>query len=85
MQLPTIHLNGDRPETLLTQYRNAYEKLGDALKALQEVETNGRNFYPQGNDAVTTAREEHNARYLAVHAVQKDMLELAQHCVQFVK
>lgn len=82
---PTIHLNGDRAETLVDQYLDVRTKLGEALDALYQSGPNGRNFYVQGDEAFTTARKEHDARTEAVRGVIADIDALLEHCAEFVK
>lgn len=44
---PIIHLNGDRPETLLTAVMTAYQALRRAQEALTACAPNARNYYPE--------------------------------------
>ncbi len=85
MTLPTVHTNGDKAEVLREQYLNAYNALNEALTALRAVETHGRNFYPQGPEAMQDARNEHEARHHALKAIRNDMQKLAEHCNSFCK
>jgi hypothetical protein len=73
MRHPTIHLNGTGRATLSREYGEVVEKLRAALTALDELTVNGRDYYPQGPDAVQQAIEEHRARYRQVQAVYDDM------------
>jgi hypothetical protein len=58
LTLPLIHLNGSGREPLFTDYLNAWEKLRDAVTALEKVEFNARDYYPLGMDAFDKARNE---------------------------
>jgi len=58
MILPTIHLNGTGKNALEHDYRNARAKVMDALRAFEAIEFNGRDYYPQGQEAFTLARRE---------------------------
>lgn len=58
MILPTIHLNGTGKNALESDYRNARARVMDALRAFDAIEFNARDYYPQGPEAFTAAREE---------------------------
>jgi len=59
--IPTIHLNGDSAETLMREYRAAYEAIDKAIDALAATTCNGRNYYTQGGSAFYRARDERQA------------------------
>jgi hypothetical protein len=61
VRTPTIHLNGDRQESLLEESVNALGALRDARAALCNITVNGRNFYPQGPDATNQALKDFRA------------------------
>jgi hypothetical protein len=73
MMVPTIHLNGDSRETLIGQCQKANEALWDAINALNEMAPNGRNYYPQGTDALGKAVAEHRARMNSLYTVKKEI------------
>lgn len=73
MMIPTIHMNGDRLETLVQGYRDALEALGLAIEKVLETAPNGRNFYPQGDDAIHRAIEEHHERVHKLAEVRSDI------------
>jgi len=77
MMTPTIHLNGTPKERLLEQIENAYGKLGEAIKALANAAPNGRDYYPQGSDAIYRAQDEHSARMKKLLEVRKELEDLA--------
>ena len=66
MILPTIHLNGTSREELREQVRCAHEAANDLRQALMEMTPNGRDYYPQGKDAIHVAVLEHTARIVRV-------------------
>lgn len=76
LAIPTIHPNGTPHERLVEQLSNAVHALDDALKAIAEAEPNGRDFYPQGPDAIGHALEQHRQRLRAVHQVRNDYYKL---------
>jgi hypothetical protein len=82
MTKPTIHLNGTHPKDLLAGYRDAYRACNEAVKALAEATPNGRDYYPQGGDAMTNALSEHAARMKSISLVADEMLALAEHVME---
>lgn len=73
MMIPTIHSNGDTQETLYRQCSDALEAVRMAMATHREMYPNGRNYYPQGADALPNAIKEH----LHQHGRLEDvMLEL---------
>jgi hypothetical protein len=85
MKLPTIHSNGTSAKTLAENYQSAATKLAAALTALEGVELNGRDYYPQGDGAFSKASEEHLMRCKDLQALIDEMQEIADHCWSFVK
>jgi len=76
---PTIHNNGTSRQALFDQVLNAGYKIYDALKALEAACPNGRDYYPQGADAINKAMAEHTVRHHKLKEVWDDMQELATH------
>lgn len=76
---PTIHLNGTSRERLAEGYAEAAGKLRAAIAALREAHPNGRDYYPQGPDAITVAQCDHEDRIARVHPVLAEIQELAEH------
>jgi len=58
MKTPTIHTNGTGRADLLAKAEAASRAVCDAIDALIELAPNGRDFYPQGPDAIKTATAE---------------------------
>ena len=56
--IPTIHLNGTGAKTLWAEYHDAYKAIDQAINALVDATCNGRDYYPQGEQAFYDAREE---------------------------
>lgn len=79
MTLPTVHLNGTHPDELLNGFVEAYRALGEAGDALAKAGPNGRDYYPQGHEAVTAAMEEHRVRLFTLQHIREEMLTLAEH------
>jgi len=64
--IPTIHLNGTGATTLRDEYAAAYDALKKARKAFASTTCNGRDFYPQGDDAYYKARDERAEAFAAL-------------------
>lgn len=77
MIYPTIHINGDRKETLLEEHCNAL----DAIRAAQESlpRPNGRNYYPQGPQAISEAIDQTARWYAALEQVRQEIEAIAIH------
>ena len=80
MTKPTIHLNGTGAEDLLEGYRTAMEGVSNAQNAMRAAWPNGRDYYPQGPDAINVAIREHAVRLLKLEEIHADLTELAVHC-----
>jgi pantothenate synthetase len=59
---PTIHLNGTSIEALLEQNRQVSRALRATLEAMSEAAPHGRDYYPQGSEALGQALAEHKSR-----------------------
>lgn len=84
MMLPTIHLNGTSPEELRDQLSRA-ERAADALReALMGMAPHGRDYYPQGDDAVYVAVIEHGERLAKLNLIMLDIEALIEHVIEHV-
>ena len=79
MIFPTIHLNGTSKQALLDQVLDAAHAVQDAIKALENATPNGRDYYPQGADAIKLAIAEHTARVTKLKEVFGELAKLAIH------
>lgn len=77
--LPTIHLNGTSARSLLEDCSDASHHVREALSALARFTPNGRDYYPQGDDAYTLARREHDSRMDRLREVLKELEEIGEH------
>lgn len=75
MMVPTIHLNGTSAERLLEALEAAYIAVGEAQQKLAEAAPNGRDYYPQGADALYKAQDEHFARMQRLEDVKRELQE----------
>ena len=78
LTLPTLHMNGTGFDMLFSGYDQAEDKLNELTDAFGNIEFNARDYYVQGPDAYTKAREERQAiyaklkdikHYLAAHLI----------------
>jgi hypothetical protein len=76
--IPTVHLNGTAQEDLVEQLCNAGNELSKAIDAMRLAAPNGRDYYPQGPDALAKAVAEHKHRMERVDAVRQEVNLLAE-------
>lgn len=76
--LPSIHLNGTGRNTLLKEYKEAYDKLVDFKEAFRSITFNGRDYYVQGNTAFSKARTD---RDIMEHKIGSLMQYLKAHLI----
>lgn len=76
--IPTVHLNGTSRAELLRQLTTAAEAARTLIEALNEAMPNGRDYYPQGDDAIQQARREHAVRIDAVRNIKIDLMAIAE-------
>ena len=76
MMKPTIHLNGTSSDELSRQLEKVYVACSELIDALSNARPHGRDYYPQGDDAIGKASAEHEARIAAVTKIREDALEI---------
>lgn len=79
MMKPTLHLNGTSREELQRQLDAASDACREAMQALMAAAPNGRDYYPQGYDALGEAFREHTARLQKLADVRNDIEVLREH------
>ena len=77
MTTPTIHLNGTPRERLIETLCDAGAAVNAAIEAVQQTAPIGRDYYPQGNAALTHATGEHVKRLVKLKEVYQELEELA--------
>ena len=82
MQMPTIHLNGTHPKDLYEANCEARDAIREAVRMLQRTAPNGRDYYPQGMEALDRATREHSARLERLYAVAREMDALCEYIVR---
>jgi hypothetical protein len=78
VRVPTVHINGTSGDDLVAQVRGAGEALWSALAAMQEASPNGRDYYPQGDGALTEAGAEYADRVNRVYSVWQEYQEILE-------
>jgi hypothetical protein len=76
--IPSVHINGTSRAALLRGYLDGIEALRTALEVMQRNGPNGRDFYPQGPDAMKEAQMEHTDRCLRVKMVMDELEAIAE-------
>jgi hypothetical protein len=75
---PIVNMNGATVESLIEQIHEAYKKIEEAHKAIQNAFPHGRDYQlnPAGDYAMTRAVwETYNSALVAIHADLTDRLE----------
>jgi hypothetical protein len=78
MTIPTIHPNGTSRDTLIDALCAASSALDKAYAALKQTAPNGRDYYPQGADAMDSATREHMDRLRRVDVIKDEIDELTR-------
>lgn len=79
MTLPTIHLNGTGKDSLCAGYDNAADKLEDFCDAWGAIEFNARDYYPQGDEAWSSALKEREEMAGKIREVQAYLQRIQEH------
>lgn len=70
---PTLNINGSSPDDLIQPRIAAYDALQAAIKALQQVTPNGRD-YPGDNDRCVADREMHYDRLRQIKLIMAEIM-----------
>ena len=76
--IPTIHMNGTSRNDLMEAMSNAAYAIEKAEEAMGKVCPNGRDYYPQGPDAIQEALRQHHNRLHHLHAVRTELMEILE-------
>ena len=79
MILPTIHRNGSSKDDLFDGYMAALAAMQTAIDAAAQTAPHGRDYYPQGDDALRQAQAAHQDRMRRLHAIAAELNTLAVH------
>lgn len=73
MILPTIHHNGTSKDSLISDLCGVSAALELAYQAMKQASPNGRDYYPQGADAIGIATNEHMDRLRRLDALKTEI------------
>ena len=77
--LPTIHRNGTSRDSLLESARSAFDAIDNAINEYRATCPNGRDYYPQGPEALGLALKKHQANLKALEAIKSELMEMQEH------
>ena len=83
MILPTLNSNGSSAHDLIQPRREAYDLLQAAIKALQRVTPNGRDYVH--NDQCVADRDAHYTRLKAIHTIAAELVAEAVNIKEQIK
>jgi hypothetical protein len=83
--LPTIHLNGTSAASLTEDYAQARRAVQDAMNALQRVDFNNRDYYPQGQLAWLDAVRQRQDLLNQLANVCAELMAIEIHCYGAIK
>lgn len=66
---PTIHMNGTSASDLIDQQLAVVKAARELRRALARAAPNGRDFYPQGDDALREARKAYDVEAAQVVSI----------------
>jgi hypothetical protein len=84
MITPTLNINGSSLTDLTHPRIAAYDALQAAIKALQQVTPNGRD-YPGDNDKCVADREAHYARLRQINQIMAEIIAEAVNIKEQIK
>ena len=76
MIFPTIHLNGTGAPTLLHELDRAIAGVDHAIREVQAMTVHGRDYYPQGPQAIQVATVEHRRRLRMLDEIRNELIEM---------
>lgn len=72
---PTVHLNGTSAKDLWEGYEAAYNAILAAQDALRKIEFNARDYYVQGDDAYSKARDHRTEQFIKLVDIEEYLLQ----------
>ena len=78
LMIPTVHLNGTSQRDLLEQLSDANHALHEAGRKLAAACPNGRDYYPQGVDAILLAMTQHELRMRKLREIADEIQHIAE-------
>jgi hypothetical protein len=80
---PILNINGSSADDLIQPRREAYDLLQAAIKALQRVTPNGRDY--AHNDQCVADRDAHYTRIKAIHTIAAELVAEAVNIKEQIK
>jgi thiamine phosphate synthase YjbQ (UPF0047 family) len=80
---PIVNINGTSADDLIQPRREAYDLLQAAIKALQQVTPNGRDY--AHNDQCVADRDAHYTRLKAIHTIAAELVAEAVNIKEQIK
>jgi hypothetical protein len=78
MIVPMLHSNGTSGDALLNQMMAARVAMLEAISVVTETAPNGRDYYTQGDKALSAATEEHKSRISRLYSVTDELEAIAE-------
>ncbi len=82
MIYPTIHMNGTSRMSLLEGYMDVLVALQEAMDALAKATPNGRDYYPQGPEAILVAQTQHREQMVRLESVAEELMQTLSHLTE---
>jgi hypothetical protein len=82
--VPSVHMNGTKDFDLLNQLVGAVEGLRLAQRNLMLAAPNGRDYYPQGQEAMQRVMDQHERRCQDLHRMLTELEEMRDHVQEVV-
>lgn len=76
LAIPTVHVNGTTRNRLVEQMESAVRALDEAIHRAREAEPNGRDYYPQGDEAIRLAVDQHGRRLRVLHEIRDEYAKI---------
>lgn len=83
MIFPTIHVNGTSAVNLANGYHDARLSLMESVRLLDQAAPNGRDYYPDGPDAILLAMADHADRLAWLARVIHELEDLEIYCLDY--
>jgi hypothetical protein len=78
ISVPTIHMNGTSKNALIAQILEVRKALSKVFTAMADASPNGRDYYPQGDQAIIKAGAGHRSRLERLTSVYAELGEIAE-------
>jgi hypothetical protein len=78
LAIPTVHLNGTSKSALVEQLCDAIDAIHAAGTKLAQACPNGRDYYPQGANAIQEALRQHEGRMKKLKEIADELHLIAE-------